>query len=277
MSQWTCRRILAGLAPPAVHSRVDIERNVEDFLSRHGHLLHVSGIVVSLESLIDKPLVSLVDVQLVEPLAPFALCKGFLGQRRMVAGTLEHSYLVLYLHHDDGMLLTVNIGDMAEQGGESLPVGIEDVSRKGRSYLQRLAGGCHSTWESPRILLQPQRRIAAHGVLPRTEPQEDDFQIVPPCQIDSLVDKREIELTLSGFRKVPLRRHEHCIESFAAHAWQNAIDIGLARCRRITQFARKHNHRTAIDGDTAAWAVARNAHLSGRRQHNEGRQDHKGK
>lgn len=211
---------------PAVHSRVYIERDVEDFLSRHGHLLHVSGIVVSLESLIDKPLVSLVDVQLVEPLAPFALCKGFLGHWRMVAGTLEHSYLVLYLHHDDGMLLTINIGDMAEQGSESLPVGIEDVSRKGRSYLQRLAGGCHSTWEPPRILLQPQRCIAAHGVFPRAEPQEYDFQIVLPSHINSLVDEREIKPALSGFRKVPLRRHEHRVEPL-----RGSYVAGHCQCR----------------------------------------------
>ena len=164
------------------------------------------------------------------------------------------------------MLVAVDLSNMPEQSGEDFLVGIEDILRESAGYLQRFTRCCHSPWETLRVSLEPQRSIAAHGVLPRAEPQEHDFQIVLPSHIDGLIDKREVILALLGLSQIPLGGHKNGVQSQPAHPWQHTVDVGFACCRRVAEFPGKHQHLPAIDRKTPLRSVSGYSHLSRRWQ-----------
>ena len=67
----------------------------------------------------------------------------------------------------------------------SAVVCLEHLFGETAGNLQRLALPCPGSGKPLGVLLHPQWRIARHRVLPRSEPQEHDFQLLPPCLLIS--------------------------------------------------------------------------------------------
>ena len=60
---------------------------------------------------------------------------SFFGKRRVVAGRFEHADFVFYLHHDNGILLTVYCFNVLHQFAESSFVCLKQVIAEGCAYL----------------------------------------------------------------------------------------------------------------------------------------------
>ena len=159
----------------------------------------------------------------------------FLCQRGVVAGILQHTYLILHLNHWHHV--TACLADMLHQRPESLIVCLEYILREATGYLQRLALLRPRPWESFGVLLKPQGRIARHGVLPCAKPQEHHLQLQVPCLLDGAVDEGVVELTFCRLKKFPVGRYQHRVETQRLHAGHHLIDILHTRRRRVAQFA----------------------------------------
>ena len=127
MGQRPCRRILSRLASTTVEGCIDIERHVQHLLSFYCQTLHIPRIIVGLEHLIDKAAVAFIYIDDVEKLSPLPTVIRLLRQRGMVAGTLEHTNLVLHLNHDDSMFLGVTSGDVVEERNKRSLVGLKHI------------------------------------------------------------------------------------------------------------------------------------------------------
>ena len=49
----------------------------------------------------------------------------------MVAGRFEHTDLVFYLHHNDGIFFSVDLGNVLHQPSKGFVVGLENIFREG--------------------------------------------------------------------------------------------------------------------------------------------------
>ena len=195
-----------------------------------GQMLHVAGIVQGHELLIG------IHIRAIA-LSPLRLPVDLLRQRRVVACRLQHTYLVLYLHHDDHLALRVTRLDMLHQRREGLQIGLQHVVAEARCYLQGLTIGGHRPRESLRVLFEPTRRITRHRVLPHAEPQEHHVQLLAPRHIDGAVDEGEVESSLLRFHQFPVGRHEHRVQSQRPHPRHHRLDVSRRCGSRVTQFS----------------------------------------
>ena len=147
----------------------------------------------------------------------------------MVAGSFQHSNLVLDLDHQDGISVFVDLGQMLHQSCESPQVGLQHVVGEAASYLHGLALSRHGPWKAPCVLLEPQRGIARHGVFPDAEPQQHHMETVFTGSLQGVVDEGEIETPLNGLQQLPVYRHEHGVQSQGCHTGHHDIDVGTRR------------------------------------------------
>ena len=129
----------------------------------------------------------------------------------MVAGILQHSYLILHLNHQHGMV-RVHLVDVAYQLPERAVVGLQHVGRERGGYLQRFALGSHRTRKPLGVGLEPCRSVAAHGILPGSEPQEYKFEVVAARFLYRDINEREIEFALLRLGQVPVHGRKHRVE-----------------------------------------------------------------
>ena len=123
MRQRSCRRIFARTAPTAVHRGIHIEWHVVYLASSLGQMLHIAGIAQRHKLLVG------IFIRAISFCPPFFIICLFC-QWRVVACRLQHTYLVLYLHHDDHLALWVALLDVAHECRECLQVGLQHVVAK---------------------------------------------------------------------------------------------------------------------------------------------------
>ena len=134
MSQRTARRILPRLPVAAVESHINVHWQIVDFTSRLGYLLHIGGVGPRLEDLLRIDVIPkqlrpvgtrfslrlqfLFQIRVQRLLMPLQIVGQLLGHnalvqpsriRRIVARHLNHTDLILHLHHDHRLLQSIMI------------------------------------------------------------------------------------------------------------------------------------------------------------------------
>ena len=294
MRQRPCRGVFARLASAAVHGGVDEERQVVDGACSGGQPLHIRGVVPRHENLVgvqslaehlrpgalaalealrhERMQRAAVRLQVAEQLLRNRLRKLPVGLGRVVAGLLQHAYLVLHLHHHHRALLCVVGCQVRHQSVEGFLVGLEHLFREGARYLQRFPVACHGAGEPSRVLFEPQRCVAAHGVFPGAEPQQYHLQLVFPGLLQGAVDEREVKLSLLGLYEVPWCRYQHRVQAHLRHAGHHLGDVFGAGGGRVAQFAAQHQHGLSVDGEAGVSAVVHQPHLCLQRERGSGEQ-----
>ena len=80
-------------------------------------------------------------------LCPSFFLIGLLCQWRVVACRLQHTYLILYLHHDDHLALRVFLADMPHECREGIEVCLQHIVAEARRDLHLLPVGSHRPGE----------------------------------------------------------------------------------------------------------------------------------
>ena len=204
---------MAWLAITAVERHIDMHRQVIDFSSCLGYLLHVGRISPRLENLLGIDVITkqlrpvgtslslglqlllqigvqrlLILLQIVGQLLWHSTLVHPCSISRIVTRHLNHTNLILYLHHNDRLLLGIMIAQMLHDTTEGTLVCLQHILAERRSLLYRFAFGCMSSRESLQVTLEPLGRIATHRVLPCAKPQQYDFQFVEPCLVQDGVE-----------------------------------------------------------------------------------------
>ena len=123
-----------------------------------------------------------------------------------VARIAQHTHFVLHLHRQHGVLLAVGFTDMAHQGAIGARVGVAACLAEGAEQFDALA----ALEANPRIalvvLLYPIGRVARKAVLPATEPQQHELEVVAPGFLKDAIHQRELESALlAPMRRPPAR------------------------------------------------------------------------
>ena len=150
--QRTSRWILSRLATSAVESHIDVHRQIVDLTSCLGYLLHVCGVSPRLKDLLRIDIVTkqlrpvsvsfclwlqflfqirvqrlLMRLQIVRQLLRHSTVVHTRGIIRIVARHLYHTYLVLHLHHDNRLFMSIVIAQMSHHLTEGTLVGLQYI------------------------------------------------------------------------------------------------------------------------------------------------------
>jgi len=102
------------------------------------------------------------------------------------------------------------------------------------------------------VRFDPRRRIAGHAVFPRTEPKQNQPQMISPGLLQQPVNPRKIKLVLLRLNLIPIHRHQHRIQMHLHQPGPDGLQIRQFRCRRI-----------AHQAVSCAWGVALHHQLNG--------------
>ena len=147
------------------------------------------------------------------------------GISRIVASHLYHANLVLHLHHDNRLLLSIMVAQMLHHAAEGALVGLQHVFAERRGFLNGFPFGSMGTGETLHVALEPFRGIAAHRVFPGTEPQQHHFQFVVPCLCQDGVERTHVEFPFLWFHQFPRQRNEHGVEPHLMKMREVALHI----------------------------------------------------
>ena len=92
------------------------------------------------------------------------------GIIRIVTRHLYHTNLILHLHHDDRLLLSIMTAQMFHDAAEGTPVGLQHILAQRRCFLNWFSFWGMGTGEALHVTLEPLWCIATHGVFPCTKP-----------------------------------------------------------------------------------------------------------
>ena len=183
---------MAWLASATVHGGIDVEGHLGVLPGCLAQPSYVLGIVVGHENLVcidvvakhfrpRSPLQStrspffqprvqslFMLLQIGQQFQGYTFLIYSVSQWGMVAGRLQHTNLVLYLYHADHV--AARLADVLHKGTEGAVVSLEHLFRETTGNLQGLPGFRSGSRKTLGVLLEPQRSIARHTVLPRSEP-----------------------------------------------------------------------------------------------------------
>ena len=190
--------------------------------------------------------VSLCCDQIVHQIRGHRPGEGFVGGGNVVARVAQHADLVLHLHHQDGVLLAVHLADVAHQGGESPRVGVAGGVAKGGEDVQGLAGAVLDPREPLRVGLDPGRLVGGFAVLPASEPEDDQAQMILPGALDGVVHGGEIEPAFLRLDLFPDDGGQDGVEVALGEGGPDRLHVGAACGAGIVQFAGGHQERFAV-------------------------------
>src|SRR5439155_16866521 len=101
----------------------------------------------------------------------------------------------------------------------------------------------------------PRGRVARHAVLPGSEPEENQLQLIAPPPGEQRVDRGEVEATFFGLDQLPRYGREHGIEVHRPELRPGRSHISGARRRRIAEFAAENEKRLVLDLELDGAAV----------------------
>ena len=109
------------------------------------------------------------------------------------------------------MVAAVCLFNVLHESGEGAGIGFLTRGAEGSENLDLVAVLDHAR-EPPRILLDPDGRIAGHAVFPRGQPQEDDVLVLLARLGEKAIDEGEVEGALSGLNQLPAQRGDDGVE-----------------------------------------------------------------
>ena len=106
--------------------------------------------------------------------------KFFLGGRRVVADGPNRAGFVFHLHHDHGALRGIRFANVAHECGEGVFIGFEIIGGTGGKNRQHLPVGTQGPRITLCVVLHPLRNVMRLAILPGTEPEQHQSQMVLP-------------------------------------------------------------------------------------------------
>src|SRR5208337_5680120 len=106
--------------------------------------------------------------------------KGLVGSGGVVASVAENADFVLNLHHDDRVVAAVDLAKVLHNRGEgprvrvACGIGIAGNGAKNTGFVVAQ----HDARKAFGVLLDPNRRVAGQTVLPGSQPQEDNADVL---------------------------------------------------------------------------------------------------
>ena len=141
----------------------------------------------------------------------------------------------------------IHLLDVPHERGKGAAIGIAVGRAEGGEGLHALAVFVLDPREPVLIGLNPRGRIAGDAVLPASEPQEHQAQIVFPRRLDRAIYQREIELTLFRLQKFPIDGGQDGVDVHRGELRPNRLQVVQTRSAGVTQFPSEDQKRLAID------------------------------
>ena len=138
--------------------------------------------------------------------------KALIGHGRVVAGDGMHAHFVLDLDHDDRVLPAIHFLDVPHQGRKGAGIGVPVGLAEGAELFDALAPFELGAREPLEIPLHPVGRVAGQAVLPASEPEQHETQVVLPRALDHAVQHAEVELAFLWFDLVPGNARQDGVE-----------------------------------------------------------------
>ena len=169
------------------------------------------------------------------------------GGRAVVTGVAVEAHFVLHLDHDDGLVHGIDLLDMLHHGGVGLAVGFGRRHAEGAQDRELLAllGECGRILGI--VLLDPDRVVGAHAVLPAAEPEDGELEVVGTGGLDHLVDDGEVELALHGLDLLPGHDGEDGIHAAFLEVLPERLHVGRAGGGGVAELAREGEERLTLD------------------------------
>lgn len=173
----------------------------------------------------------------------------------MLPGIAQEADLVLHLDHQDRPRVAVLFPEVAHQGGESAAIGLQRLPVEGG---QDFGVGSVAVFRQrepiSEVLFHPGGHVAGHTVLPGSEPEQDQMQVVGPGRCEQVIHRREVELSLRRFQQFPVHRREDRIQARLPEGLPSvaAVHIGRAGGAGIRQLAAQDEERLSVEEEPAA-------------------------
>ena len=168
-----------------------------------------------------------------------------------VADGADRAGLVLHLNHNDGVLRGVDCLDVTEQRGEGCLIGFEVGHRVGAHHIQQLAVGVLLARVGLRVGLDPLRNVVVLPVLPCSEPEQYEVELVLARLCNQQVHVGEVECPLGGLHLLPV---DGGLDGVHMHGFSSAPGGGKRRGPRagVVDLAAQDEERLAIDDKCVA-------------------------
>ena len=171
--------------------------------------------------------------------------EGGIGGRAVIAGIAVQTHLILHLDHDDGLLDGIDLLDVLHQFGIGLGVGGDRLLTEGGEDGELLAFLGQRQGETVIVLLDPDRVVGTHAVLPAAEPQDAELEVTGAGGLDHLIDHGEVELALDGLDLLPLDHGEDGVHPALFEVVPERLHISRAGGGGIAEFAGEGEERFA--------------------------------
>ena len=173
--------------------------------------------------------------------------KSLSGGRTIVPRITVKPDLVLHLHHHHSLLARINLTYMSHHSPVGGGISIAGVGAERTQNRQLLALRSLGQRIALAIQLDIKRLVAAHSVLPASEPQQAEFQVVLPGLGDDAVHTAEIVLALLWLNHLPGHHGKGSVHSCLLEGLPVRSHILGARRRRVAKLAGKREKRLAFD------------------------------
>ena len=168
------------------------------------------------------------------------------GRGRAVAGVPFHIHFVLHLDHEDRVLLPVHFLDVPHQRGKGACVGVPvRIAERGKQF-DGLPIPYLDARKALEVLLHPVGRVAGGSVLPTSEPQKHQTQVVAPCIPDRAVHCAEVELGFPRFDLVPGNARQDGVELGLGELGPNRLHVLQTGGAAVVQFPGQHQKGLAV-------------------------------
>ena len=171
-----------------------------------------------------------------------------------VARVAEDADLVFDLHHEDGAIGGVDLGDVLHEGGEGAGVGLLQVGGGGREHLNGRAA-LNDAREAFGIALDPDGRVTGHAVLPGGEPEEDDLLVLGAGLGEESVDEGEVVGAFGGLDELPCERGDDCVEAEGGHAGPDGLHVVERGGGGVEELSAEDEEGIAVDDELSGLAV----------------------
>ena len=153
------------------------------------------------------------------------------------------------------MLLRIDFAKMVQQRGERPGVGVSIGFAEGGEYAEKLAAAILDQREPGGVFLDPERCVARDAVLPASEPEQAEPQIVIARIAKQAVENGEIEMSLFRLDLLPSHGRQNGVEVHGGKLGPDGLHVFDAGRGRIADFTTKDEKWFAVHDELRSAAV----------------------
>ena len=180
--------------------------------------------------------------------------KAWLAAVGVIARVAEDTDFVLHLHHQDGVVAAVCFFDVLHESGKGAGIGFLAGGGEGSENFD-LVAVLDDARETPRILLDPDGRVAGHAVFPGGQPQEDDVLVLLARLGEKAIDEGEVECALGGLNQLPVQRGHDGVEVHGCHPGPDGLHEFEAGGGGVADFAAEDEEGLTVDDELGGRAA----------------------